>query len=356
MTGPALTDTAPSAGPRREDVLVSLAFTDLEPTAECFEDIAKAARAVAAHYRYWEAVIVVEAAMADQFQPLMRAVENIRMVKVRTGVQTYQNRVIAASEAIGDIVLLAAAREIHAVPPVEMIERARLENSVIIAERAGTHLLNPIILALGNVSGFRATTRDMATAAYPRTLLNRLLAFSDRQLALRFLPRDTALSAGYVTGRPNHNRKLVSGMGPRLGLIQRLLVNAAPRVLGITSLLAATTSFVALLYGVYAVAVWLFLDTVQPGWFTTSIAISLTASFLGVAIFGLSTGLLKIIDLISPELVQDVVDEETSIDLFSQVMTELNVELEAGAVPQLEDGTGDLEPRAKRDLADDAEV
>ena len=322
------------SGARREDVLVSLAFTDLEPSATCFKDLTTAAQQVAKLYRYWEVLIVVDAAMAADFQPLMRSIENIRMIKVRAGVQTYQNRVIAASEAIGDIVLLAAAREIHAVDPVEMIERARRDNDVVIAIRSGTHLLNPVILALGNISGFRATTRDMATAAYPRTQLNRLMTFPDRQLALRFLPRDAGFSASYMQVKPTHNRALVSGMGPRLGLIQRLLVNAAPRVLNITSLLAATTSLVALLFGIYAVAVWLLLDTIQPGWLTTSLALSMTASFLGVAIFGLSTGLLKIIDLISPALVQDVVGEEASIDLFSQVTQELNVELDTDT-PQL---------------------
>lgn len=335
--------------PRREDVLVSLAFTDLEPTADCFKDITAAARQIAAAYRYWEVLIVVDAASAAEFQPLMTTVENIRMIKVRAGVQTYQNRVIAASETIGDIVLLAAAREINAVDPVEMIERARRDNDVVIAERTGTHLLNPVILALGNVSGFRATTRDMATAAYPRTQLNRLMTFPDRQLALRFLPRDAGFSACYMQVTPTHNRALVSGMGPRLGLIQRLLINAAPRVLNITSLLAATTSFAALLFAVYATAMWMFLDSVQPGWFTTSLAISMTASFLGVAIFGLSTGLLKIIDLISPAPVQDVVGEEASIDLFSQVTTELNVELDTGPAPQ------DPEPlREERKPADGA--
>jgi hypothetical protein len=334
---------------------VSLAFTDLEPGPRCFEEIAAAAGQVADHYRYWEVLIVVEAASADRFQPLMKAVKNIRMIKVRTGVQTYQNRVVAASEAIGDIVLLAAAREVHAVDTVAMIEQARLENRVVIAERSGAHLLNPVIVTLGNVSGFRATTRDMATAAYPRTVLNRLLAFPDRKLALRFLPRDAGLTAGYVKVAPDRDRRLITGLGPRLGLIQRLLVNAAPRVLNITSLLAATTSIFALFFALYAVAVWMLLDDIQPGWFTTALAISLTASFLGVAIFGLSTGLLKIIDLISPELVEDVVGEDSSIDLFSQVMTELNVELnaETAALPE-EQTTPTSAPAPKETHRDDA--
>lgn len=337
---------------RREDVLVSLAVTDLDPTASCFDAVAAAARRVAEKYRYWEVLVVVDAASASTFQPLMAKIENIRIIKVRADVQTYQTRVIAAAEAIGDLVLLAAARELPAVNPVEMLERARRENNAVIAERTGSHPLNPVILALGNISGFRATTRDMATAAYPRTLLNRLMTYPDRTLAMRFLPRDAGFSASHVKVTPPHNRALISGMGPRLGLIQRLLINAAPRVLNITSLLAAVTAIAALFFAVYAVAVWLLLDTVQPGWFTTSLAISLTASFLGVAIFGLSTGLLKIIDLISPEQSQDVVGEDSAIDLFSQVTSELNVELNTDRVTAVQKTTGPV--AGKQDPADGA--
>ena len=76
------------SGARREDVLVSLAFTDLEPSATCFKDLTTAAQQVAKIYRYWEVLIVVDAAMAADFQPLMRSIENIRMIKVRAGVQT----------------------------------------------------------------------------------------------------------------------------------------------------------------------------------------------------------------------------------------------------------------------------
>jgi hypothetical protein len=73
--------------------------------------------------------------------------------------------------------------------------------------------------------------------------------------------------------------------------------------------------------------VWLTLPT-QPGWFTTSIVLSLTAFFLGCAILGLSMGLQKVIELLSGEANEDIVDEQASGDLFGQVMQELNVEID----------------------------
>jgi hypothetical protein len=88
------------------------------------------------------------------------------------------------------------------------------------------------------------------------------------------------------------------------------------------------TAVFAMLFGIYAVGVWLFLENVQPGWFTTSLAISLTATFLGIAIFGLATGVLKLIDLTTPDVLDDVVDERGRADLFARVSRDLNIEAE----------------------------
>lgn len=335
MTEQIQTPSVDAIASRREDIFVSVCFSDLI-SANSFDEISNLAKSVALKYRYWEILIVVDAAAAQDFQPLMQAVENIRMIKVRTGVQPYQRRVIAALEAIGDIVLLSSVHEIQALNLVDMIEQARRENSVVIGIREQSTMLNPAILALGNISGFRATARDMASAAYPRTLLNRLLAHPDRQLVLRFLPRDSTIPVINVATVTGPQTRTIKDIGRRIGLIQRLLVNAAPRVLALVSILAAVTAITAFFFALYAVGVWVSLDTIQPGWLTTSLAISLTTSFLGVAIFGLSSGLQKLIELVSPEPMQDVIGEESSGDLFGQVIHELNVEVELDTPPTLE--------------------
>lgn len=327
MTTHAVLPADPQSTPPREDVLISLCFPDVPPIAAHFETIKRLADEIAQKYRYWEIVLVSDAAEAQAYQSLLQSTQNIRIIKLRAGVQPYQRRVIAALEAIGDIVLLSSASEFHAIDLVEMIEQARTQDSVVIGMREQSNILNPAVIALGNLSGFRATARNMASAAYPRTLLNRLLAYPDRQLVLRFIPRDSALPVIYMPATADQEPRGLSGVGQRLSLIQRLLVNAAPRVLGFLSILSAITAISAFLFAIYAVIVWIMLDTIQPGWLTTSLAISTTTCFLGVSIFGLSSGLQKLIELVSPNQMLDVVGEESSGDLFGQVIHELNVEV-----------------------------
>lgn len=332
------TDNLPDAhaSPPREDVLISACFADVSPTAAHFEMLRRLAGQISQKYRYWEIVLVMDDVEADAYQPLLQSTQNIRIVKLRAGVQPYQRRVIAALEAIGDIVLLSSVHEYHAINLIEMIEKARTQDSVVIGMREQSNILNPAVTALGNLSGFRATARNMASAAYPRTLLNRLLAYPDRQLVLRFIPRDPALPVIYMPATAGQAPRGLSGVGQRLSLIQRLLINAAPRVLSFVSILSAITAISAFLFAIYAVIVWLTFDTIQPGWLTTSLAISTTTCFLGVSIFGLASGLQKLIELVSPNQMLDVVGEESSGDLFSQIIHELNVEVALDGSDQLE--------------------
>ncbi len=319
---------ASNASPPRDDVLISLCFADVPAEEMYFETLRQLADQVAQRYRYWEIVLVTEAAEAQAFQSLLNSTQNVRIIKLRAGVPLYQRRVIAALEAIGDIVLLSSVYECHVIDLVGMIEKARTHDSVVVGMREQSNMLNPAVTALGNLSGFRATTRNMASAAYPRTLLNRLLAYPDRQLVLRFIPRDPALPVIHMPASAGQARRGFSGVGQRLSLIQRLLVNAAPRVLGFLSILSAITAIAAFSFAIYAVVVWIMLETIQPGWLTTSLALSATACFLGISIFGLSSGLQKLIELVSPNQMLDVVGEDSSGDLYSQVIHELNVELE----------------------------
>lgn len=315
---------------KREDVLVSVCCPELTPGPENIAVLKDIAAQIDARYRYWEMLVIAEASKAEAHELLLSAVPNLRLLKVHNGSPFYRKRVVAASEAIGDIVLLVATEEAGCMDLPAMLEIARAEGCIVMGWRDQSSALNPVVRVLGNASGFQVSTRDMLTAAYPRTLLNLLLAYPDRQIALRFAPRD----GGVPLRRMEANRTVrpmprgARGLGRRLGLMQKLVANAAPRVLGLVALLSAGVFFVSLIFALYAVGVWLLLDTVQPGWLTTSLALSMTAAFLGAAIFGLSSGLQRLIDIATPELLNSVISERSAVDLFSQVTTELNIELE----------------------------
>lgn len=314
---------------RREDIFVSVCIADVSPENDCRE-LRELSRRLAARYRYCEVLLVVVADGAVDLEPLIRDMANARLLMVRPGTPLYRRRSAVAFEAIGDIVVLSSIEEQPMTDIVEIIELAALKGSIVIGRRSKTSRLNPALRALGSSAGFRADMRDMQTAAYPRALLNKLLAHPDPPLALRFTPLAADIPVIWheicETGRRGRS---LGELGRRLSVVQKLLVSTAPRVLTLVSLLSLGVVFAGLAFAVYAVVIWATLETVQPGWFTTSLALGLTAAFLGVAIFGLSIGLQKVIESLLRDATDDIVDESGAIDMFADAMKELNVEVVA---------------------------
>ncbi len=314
----------------RGDLLISACFADPPRNDRDVAALREFAQVLSAHWRYWEILIVCDTVSdADDLDELFDQITNLRLLRIRGPAQIYRRRVIAASEAIGDLVFVGAVEELSSLDVMAMLSDAESEDALVVGQRVSAHfLLDPLLSVIGRTGGFRVQSRDLQSTVYPRTLLNKLLARTDRQLAMRFPPHEAGTPVIYHLAQPRTGQVRPPGFGRRLGLIQKLLVNSAPTVLGFVSLMSILTAVFAMLFGIYAVGVWLFLENVQPGWFTTSLAISLTATFLGIAIFGLATGVLKLIDLTTPDVLDDVVDERGRADLFARVSRDLNIEAE----------------------------
>lgn len=315
---------------RREDIFVSVCFADVWPSESYLAELANLSKALTAKYRYCEILVVAFAGATVDYQPLISQVANVRLLMVRPGTPFYRRRSAVASEAIGDIVVLASIDEQPTINIIEMIELADVKGSIVIGRRSKAGLMNPTLRALGRSGGFRVDMRDMLTACYPRALLSKLLTHPDRQLALRFPPADASLPVIWQPGCEGCDRsRSFRELGRRLSMVHKLLVSSAPRVLALVSLLSLLVVFVALAFAIYVVVVWSILATIQPGWFTTSLVLSLTAAFLGGAVFGLTIGLQKVIESLSGDQIDEIVDERGSVDMFDQAMKELNVEISA---------------------------
>lgn len=321
-------DISLSSKALREDVLVSVGLTAVIPGPEGFDGLRRLSAQLDARFRYWEILVIADAEEAADLAPLFDTVPNLRLLKVRAGTSAYRRRFVLASQSIGDVLAMTTGPEAASLDLVAMIETSLDEGSLVVSRRRKGILLDPMIGALGKASGFYVSTRDMQTTVYPRSILDMLAARSDKDLALRFAPRDASvmITETLMPEEKVLERRRLRGTGRRLSLIQKLMVNLAPRVLGYLSVLSALVAFISLLFVFYVFGVWIFVDTVQPGWITTSLLLSGTAAFLGLAIFCLATGLQMIIDLVSPDMGRDVIGETSTVDLFSDVMTELNVD------------------------------
>ncbi len=312
---------------QREDILVSVCFPAPPKNAEQLERLTNLAARLDRHFRYWEMVMTADETQLDHIGAAAAQISNLRVLKIRGQSQLYRARVIAAAEAIGDVVVLSSLEELEAVDPISFAAEADADNVIVTATRSkgGALTAYPLYL-LGRASSFQVEPRDLMTSAYPRTILNTLLARHDRQLALRFPPRGrlTPVVRHTVTIGQGGARRL-SEVSRRISLIQSLMIHASPMVLSVLALISILAFVASLAFAGYAVGAYFVLDEIQPGWLTTSLAISGTTGFLGAAMFGLSTGLLHVIELLTPDTLDDVVDEESGVDLFGQVADDLNV-------------------------------
>lgn len=319
----------------REDIFVSVCLVDAgEESAAYLSDLAALADRLSERFHYWEMLLAVAADSDVDETALVGRVRNVRMLRLRSGTPFYRRRVAVAAEAIGDAVVLTSFAEIAALDLIEMIETASRTGAIVVGRAGGTHVLNHAVRALGHSAGFRVDARDMQTVAYPRTLLNLLLAHPDSALAMRFPPSDGAVPVRWSEAGNHRARRTLSvkELSRRLGLIHKLLIASAPRVLSGFALLSLLVVLSAVTYCAYVTVVWLTFAHVQPGWVTTSFFMGMTAAFLGGAIFGLAIGLQRVLDLLTQDLNEDIVGEVAAVDLFAQAMRELNIEV-AGAAP-----------------------
>ncbi|SMO78477.1 hypothetical protein [Paracoccus laeviglucosivorans] len=320
----------------RDDILISACVHDVAPTAESAEALQRLARRLGATFRYWEILLAVPADAGSDWTAAFGAVANLRLLRLRQGLGSYRVRAVLATEAIGDVVLIASINETDFLDASQMILQAHDTNSIVIADRGKSSFLDMALGVAGNGSGFRVNARFMQTLAMPRALLTRLLNQPEKQLALRFPPRDLSIPINLYRADADFLTKgRRRGLGSRLHLAQRLIVSSAPNVLLTLSVASCLTALVGFLFLIYVILVWLFHSTVQPGWVTTSAILAVSAGFLGLMGLGLSTGMQKIIDLLAREDNDDILEEISQINVYAGIHEDLNVHYERGAIPEV---------------------
>ncbi|WP_073974120.1 hypothetical protein [Erythrobacter donghaensis] len=320
----------------REDVVVSVCFSELAAGPATFAAIRDLAVRLDGAYRFREIILVVDDTQRAGFLDLVREVPNTRLFVVRRGTEYYDRRVIAAEEAIGDLVILGNLEEIAALDVLAFLDFAEAENAVTMAFRPARRPFKRLLawpfIALGKLAGFNVDPSEFQSIAVPRTLLNLLLAHDEPRLALRFPPRDPRLPREWFRTAVNvEGRTAFTGIGRRLALLQTLLVYLTPTLLTLVAVSSGVLTLVGLAYAGWIVGAVLLVDSLAPGWLTTNAMLAVSAVFMGFSTLGLSLGLQHLLKQ-QRRLKADLVPEEVNrIDLFQQVAFDLNVVLESEA-------------------------
>lgn len=318
----------------REDVVVSVCFSELAATPATFAALRDIAATLDRAYRFREIILVVDDTQRADFLDLVREVPNTRLFVVRRGTEYYDRRVIAAEEAIGDLVVLGHLEEIAALDVLAFLDFAESENAVTMAFRPERkpfkRLLAWPFVALGKLAGFNVDPAEWQSIAVPRTLLNLLLAHDEPRLALRFPPRDPRLPREWFrTGAKVASRTAFTGVARRLALLQTLLVYLTPTLLTVVAVSSGLLTLVGIAYAAWIVGAVLLVDQLAPGWLTTNAMLAVSATFMGFSTLGLSLGLQHLLKQQRRLKGASVPEEVNRIDLFQQVAFDLNVVLES---------------------------
>ena len=319
---------------QREDTVVSVCFATPPAKKQTFDTIRKIADGLDQVYRFREIILVVEAHDKEAFLPLIEEVSDVRLFVVRKGTEYYERRVIAAEEAIGDLVLIAQEDEAAHLDVCAFLDHAEKSNAIALANCGKTRPLKSLLswpfIALGRLAGFAVYPSDFQSIAMPRTLLNHILAHDEPRLALRYPPRDPRLPlSSFRASRDVSSRSAFKDVGRRMQLLQTLLVYLTPIILSVVAISSGLLTLVGLAYAAWIVGAVVMVETLAPGWLTTNTMLAVSAVFMGVSTLGLSLGLQHLLRQQARDKGERVSEEVNRIDLFGKVAVDLNVELES---------------------------
>ncbi|MFV2091461.1 MAG: hypothetical protein ACC634_00090 [Hyphomicrobiales bacterium] len=316
----------------RAEILVSVAILTDAPIKLVKQAVVGAQEMLRDRFEFFELLVVTHAGFYAQHESALKellGLRNLRCLILRDGVGEYRAAVMAATESIGDVVLILSAEEFPGLDLGTMFETAEQSGGSVLLQRrhrsgALARLGGRVLSA---VSGYNVDPRLMRSGAHHRAWLNRVVKRADSEVALRFMPR-----AGYRasevtvltvdTARPSTSPFRI---WRRIRLASEVLANAPPhmlRLLAGASFLVMTGS---LLYFIYAITLYLVGFDLQPGWLTTSLAISSSTAFVSLALGAISIALFQILNLLREDGGDEIQDEMDNTDLFRE-FRRVNVE------------------------------
>jgi len=316
---------------RREDFLVSIGLVQEGSIADDLKKLENLSQQVADRFHYSEIVYAV----SERFHSSLSAeastiskIRNLRIIIISNDISFYRRRVLIASEAIGDVVVLSSFRELDHISVADIAEEIFETGDIILTRRSRRRIAMPVFHAiLSAVSKYKVSSRDMRTIGIARTSLGKILNAPTATVDLVFEPKQ---------GNENYKRQKVdyptslqsrSTMADRFELVSELVTNSAPRILRGFAILSTLVVFLAVAYAIYAGTVLLTVDNVQEGWFSTAIVQSGSVGFIAMALGLLCLGLAGIYDRLRGSDEGLIRDEISNTSFFDRT-TDLNVEVE----------------------------
>lgn len=314
----------------RGDYLCSFSFVDEGNVVAELTRLGALAVELETRYQYFELVYVVAERHREKIQnaaTLLSNARNLRILLVNNDMNFYRRRVVAASEAIGDVVVLSAISELAALDISALADQTFESGQTIMARRAQRAAFLPVWhWMMAAVSPYKVNARDLRTLSFPRTHLNEMLGRPTLVIDLRFEAKQSIRRFQRVLVNAKGIPFRGPGFGERVELLGELVTVSAPRLLKTYAALSFVTAGLALAYALYAITLFLVGTPLAPGWFTTALAQGGSVTFLAVGFCLISLGMADVVERLTGRTRSAIVDEIANINFFRDI-ADLNVEV-----------------------------
>lgn len=314
----------------RGDYLCSFGFVDEGDVVGELTRLSALAVELETRYQYFELVYVVAERHREKIEnaaTLLSNARNLRILLVNNDMNFYRRRVVAASEAIGDVVVLSAISELAALDISALADQTFESGQTVMARRAQPAAFLPVWhWMMAAVSPYKVNARDLRTLSLPRTHLNEMLGRPTLVIDLRFEAKQSIRRFQRILVNAKGIPFRGPGFGERVELLGELVTVSAPRLLKTYAALSFVTAGLALAYALYAITLFLVGTPLAPGWFTTALAQGGSVTFLAVGFCLISLGMADVVERLTGRTRNAIVDEIANINFFRDI-TDLNVEV-----------------------------
>ncbi len=310
--------------------LASFCFVQDGSIAENLQTLTALAAEMQTRLRYWEIIYVIgedrRKELAKNVQQINQ-ISNLRVITVHEQIGRYRRRLIAATEAIGDVVVLSAFEDLNQVDLFALTENVHREGDVAMLHRRSAGILPSFSHSLLSlVSGHRVNRQDMQTMAFSRTALERTINRPGATIDLRFEPKNATINYRRIPceGSTKGARSRRKSTQERFKLAVELIATSAPRFLKAYAAISVVVLFSALLYAVYVVGVMLVLTDIEQGWFSTNIVQAGSVAFIAGGMAVLSLGIAEMYERLQGRDDWSITEEISNTSYFAETES-LNV-------------------------------
>lgn len=302
----------------RSDFLVSVCVVDENNPHLVGVHLSEIIKKISEKFEYYEVLYVVNeryrdliSKMDDQFSQL----KNLRIVLIADHIQYYHRRLIAAREAIGDVVTIFDCEELSVEELCGKLCESKDKDEILAGWCAKKMSGRWIYRLLSLTSHYSVAAEAARTIIIPREWLNALLVRRSAVLDLRFQACLPPTHYRYFDVLKKGNKD--HGISRKYEILKEIILCDMPRYLKGYALVGSFVVLGAIFYLAYAVVVFMTYRQVQPGWFSNTVIQAGSIAFVAGGMSILSYALVLILDILQGSSNQDIVAEIYEASFFN---------------------------------------